>query len=66
MPLDDLRGSIVRASVQGRGPSSAGGESARHSVDALVARVAELQRKHQERVVREKRNQLVIHRRPDR
>jgi hypothetical protein len=52
--------------VQGRGPSSAGGESARHSVDALVARVAELQRKHQERVVREKRNQLVIHRRPDR
>ena len=58
MPLDDLRGGIVRAPVLGRGPMGAGGESARHSVDTLVARVAELQEKHRERVAREKRNKL--------
>ncbi|WP_233799694.1 plasmid replication initiator TrfA [Paraburkholderia sp. HP33-1] len=58
MSLDDLRGSTGREPVLGRGTTGAGGESERHSVDALVARVAELQRKHRERVAREKRNNL--------
>jgi hypothetical protein len=60
MPLDDLRGSIVRVPVLGRGPTGAGGESKRHSVDTLVARVAELQKKHRERVAREKRDELPV------
>ncbi|BEU19991.1 plasmid replication initiator TrfA [Paraburkholderia sp. 22B1P] len=55
MPLDDLRGSVVRPPALGRGPIGAGGESAR---DTLIARVAELQEKHRERVAREKRNKL--------
>lgn len=54
MPLDDLRGTVVRAAVLGRGPTGVGGESERHSGDALVARVAELQKKHRERTAREK------------
>lgn len=58
MPLDDLRGRAVRTPVLGRGPTGAGGDSERHSVDALVARVAELQKKHRERVASEKRNKL--------
>ncbi|MFL9855116.1 plasmid replication initiator TrfA [Paraburkholderia madseniana] len=53
MAFDDLRG-IVPAPVLGRRPTGAGGESERHSVDALVARVAELQKKHRERLAREK------------
>jgi hypothetical protein len=58
MPLDDLRGSIVRAPVLGRGPTGADGEWERRPVDALIARVAELQKKHRERVAREQRTEL--------
>ncbi|WP_321849362.1 plasmid replication initiator TrfA [Burkholderia diffusa] len=58
MPLDDLRDSIVRAPVIGRGPTGANGESQRHPVDALIARVAELQTKHRERAARENRDRL--------
>ncbi len=42
----------------GRRPTDAGGDSERHSADALVARVAELQKKHRERGASEKRNML--------
>ncbi|MBB5411042.1 hypothetical protein HDG34_004999 [Paraburkholderia sp. HC6.4b] len=58
MPLDDLQGTVVRAAMLGRGATGAGGESERHSVDALVARVVELQKRHQERTAHEKRNKL--------
>jgi hypothetical protein len=54
MPLDDLRDSIGRAPILDREATGAGGESACHSVDTLVARVAEMQKKHRERVAREK------------
>ncbi|TDQ93132.1 TrfA protein [Paraburkholderia silvatlantica] len=41
-----------------REATGAGGTLARHSVDALVARVAEMQKKHGERVAREQGNKL--------
>ncbi|MGP8439097.1 plasmid replication initiator TrfA [Paraburkholderia fungorum] len=58
MSLDDLGGSGVRAPVPGRVTTGAGGESERRSVDALVARIAALQKKHRERVAHEECNKL--------
>jgi hypothetical protein len=54
MLLDDLGVDIVRVHALGRGSIGGGGKPESYSCDKLVARVAEMQKKHQERVAREK------------
>ncbi|SAK40569.1 TrfA protein [Caballeronia fortuita] len=49
---------MTRAAVHGQRPARSGGKPLRHSVDALVARVAEMEKKHRERSVRQQRDSV--------